>query len=194
MAISVTWSPPTDSHGLSIDRYVVQVYDVGGPEPRYQSTLVASCPPCGSVVFPPAPPDHSYAFAVWPHVASGYGRPAGSETYRTPSLPGTPVAIAARPGPGPGTVTATWMPPASDGGAPLDGYVVQIYDVTATPVYLASQRTGCGSCAATTFAGLAPDHRYQVAVYAHSAAGLGNPGASGTTGTAGSASSTSASR
>src|SRR5690242_19980709 len=41
----------------------------------------------------------------------------------TPTPPGTPTGLTASPGNG--TVTLSWSAPSSDGGSPVDGYVIQ---------------------------------------------------------------------
>lgn len=85
------------------------------------------------------------------------------------SHPSAPRSVHAKPGNT--TVRVSWVPPLSDGGAPVDGYRVQRADATAGPW------TTVADLAATTFAwkntGLTNGTTYYFRTRAHNVAGWG---------------------
>ncbi len=83
-----------------------------------------------------------------------------------PSVPQAPSAVT--PVPGDGQVTLTWLPPPSDGGAPVTSYEVTTYPGETTT-------TVAGSMSSATITGLTNGTRYLFVVSARNAAGVGAP-------------------
>lgn len=88
------------------------------------------------------------------------------------ATPGAPATIAARAGDGEATVT--WAPPANNGGAPVDNYLVRAKDTDSGDV---QEKTVGASTMSTTVTGLTNGHSYVLSVAAHNSAGYGPPAA-----------------
>jgi hypothetical protein len=84
----------------------------------------------------------------------------------TPVAPGAPTGLAATPGDG--TVTLSWFAPSSDGGSPVDGYVIE--GGTSPSATSITERVG-GTAAAVS--GLTNGTTYYFRVNAHNSSGDG---------------------
>jgi hypothetical protein len=123
----------------------------------------------------------SYSFAVYVHNGVGYGSPAASNTATLPVPASAPRSVTAQPGTSLGAAALSWLAPASDGGAAIDGYLVQAFDVTTSGVQFAGQQTTtCGPCTTSTYGGLIPSHSYVFNIYAHNIVGYSPVAASNT--------------
>jgi len=179
--ITVTWKPPTSTGTSSITKYIVQAFVVG-------TTVVpvgyayTPCGPCTKVTLGPVPPGGHFRFVIYAVNASGPGVPGGSNVVIAPGLPSAPLDVTALDGSAKGTAVLSWSAPTANGGAPVDRYLVQTYDVTGPkPIYSGGEYTSCGACTNATVTGLQLDHKYEFAVWAHNGAGFGRtPAASGT--------------
>ncbi|MFN8516883.1 MAG: fibronectin type III domain-containing protein, partial [Chloroflexia bacterium] len=85
------------------------------------------------------------------------------------TMPDVPTKVAATPGNA--SATVTWEPPFTDGGSPIDSYMVGIQP-TAGGAAQTRQITELGALA-TTFSGLANGTQYTASVTAHNALGDG---------------------
>jgi Fibronectin type III domain len=84
----------------------------------------------------------------------------------TPAAPGAPTGLTATPGNG--TVTLSWSAPASDGGSPVDGYVIQ-GGTSPSDASITDQVTGTTA----TMSGLTNGTMYFFRVNAHNSSGDG---------------------
>lgn len=121
----------------------------------------------------------SYGWKKFYSSESGNGsHPVVEVTWSDPvTVPGTPQAGTAYPFDAAGLVT--WAPPASNGGATIDQYLVAAYDA-ATSTYTGIATTACGSCSSAVLGSLVNGRSYFFAVWAHNAVGYGNPTLSNT--------------
>ena len=113
-----------------------------------------------------------------PAAASAFVRMARDPFYGGPgaSTPAAPVIGTARPGVAGGavTATATWGPPASDGGAPLLGYRVRALRLSSTGTVLSTTTSGLRPAASRSFEMSLPQAgSYRFTVQAVNATGSG---------------------
>ena len=115
--ISLSWSTPSSNGGAAIDYYIVYKNGTDIAHPTSNSQIIAGL--TNGI---------SYTFKVAAHNAAGNG-PRSSGVAATPiaaptapTVPGIPTGLAATPGNA--QVSLSWMAPASNGGAPIDYYIV----------------------------------------------------------------------
>ena len=93
-------------------------------------------------------------------------------TWNTPATaPSSPTNAVATPANN--SANVTWGLSASDGGAAIDSYWVNVFDGN-TNAYLA-QVSVCATCTSATIGGLMNGHPYWFAVYAHNGINFSNP-------------------
>lgn len=103
-----------------------------------------------------------------------YGRKIDWEHADRPSPPGKPYLVPETPDQQPDFITIRWSPPASDGGAPIIGYLVE-HRRTGSPHWLrASPNLAVDT--EFTLTGLEPGWRYQFRVSAENDVGRSDPG------------------
>lgn len=160
-SVTVSWQPPSDPGDPPLSGYAV-IVEPGGARlavPAGETSRVVTGLEAGV----------AYTFAVEAVNAAGAGpASAPSNAVTLVSVPGPPTAVAA--GAGDGTITATWQPPASDGGSAVVSYLV-----TAVPGG-ATATVPAGTLAAQ-LTGLANGVTYSVTVAAVNSAGAGPPSA-----------------
>lgn len=144
-----SWAAPEDVNGSSIYAYELVIDGTTACQPEGFSCTVYNLTN-----------GRSYQAVVY--ALNGAGRSTASETLTvTPrTVPGAPTQLAATPGDG--KVTLTWTAPASNGGAPIQGYQVLGGDGCST--------TGATTCTVT---GLTNGRRYSFQVLAINVAGGG---------------------
>ncbi len=137
-AAAVTWTAPADTGGSPVTGYVVSVFEGEGTEPVATVERPADAT---SADVTDLTNGTTYGLTVTAVNAAGAGTPSGRLTV-------TPVTPATVPGaPTIGTVTGgnaaaslTWTPPAEDGGSPITGYVVSVYEGDGTEVLQSVER------------------------------------------------------
>jgi fibronectin type III domain protein len=97
---------------------------------------------------------------------------AASARQATPTVPGAPTGLAATPGDG--TATLSWSPPGSDGGSPVDSYVIE---GGTSPSSGGIVEQAGGHRHAATISGLTNGTTYYFRVHAQNAYGDGAPAA-----------------
>ncbi len=152
-AVTLSWSPPSYQGDTSITGYLVTSTPAGG---ACATSGATSCVLTGLSNGTP------YTFTIQASNAGGAGAVVVSPAVVPRTVPGPPVAVTATSGHE--ELTASWRPPASDGGAPVTGY-----RATAEP--------GGRSCTTAdttcTITGLAIGRPYTVTVVASNEAGDG---------------------
>ena len=123
--ITLTWHAPTSSGGATIDKYAVQVSltgttgwgTLGSPA---TTSYTATSMPNGTKLF----------FRIVAHNAAGYGKSSSVVNVVPRTVPGALVDCSATQPYGPGTTTmwVAWSYPMSNGGAPIDYFVVEAWD------------------------------------------------------------------
>ncbi|MBZ4419115.1 FG-GAP-like repeat-containing protein [Myxococcus sp. RHSTA-1-4] len=111
---SVSWKAPADTGGLPVSGYVVTAMPGGASQQVDGAATSAS--------FTGLEDDTAYTFTVAARNEVGPGGSAGTEPILTPTRPGAPALVEAKPGVR--SITVSWEPPASDGRAPLTGFTV----------------------------------------------------------------------
>ena len=163
--LTVNWSAPTDTGGLPIIGYTIDVTEpVGAPAVANQTVGNVT-----SAVFTGLLNQQSYSFTVAAITANGTG-PASAPVAGTPNgpvVPGAPLINAAVPGDG--SVTVHFTPPASNGGAAIDSYTVTVTQPGSPPIV--TTVTGPGS--PITVTGLTNGVVHTVVVKAHNVEGFG---------------------
>lgn len=91
-----------------------------------------------------------------------------------PSPPGKPYLVPENPEQQPDVITIRWSPPASDGGAPIIGYLVE-HRRTGSPHWLRAS-PNLAEDTELTLTGLEPGWRYQFRVTAENDIGRSDPG------------------
>lgn len=161
---SVQWKPSPSSDAVRTVARLVQG-DGTGATPQSGVPLDVTGT---SATLPTVPTGQRYTVAVFAVDAAGNVSSAGTAGFGTTPVtvmtPSSPTITGIEPGPG--SVTVSFTPPASDGGLPITGYEVSTGSFTAT-----------GSESPITLTGL-PRNNYQVRVNAVNAAGKGLASAS----------------
>jgi Fibronectin type III domain len=154
--VSLGWSAPSSNGGAVIDYYIVYR---NGTDIAHQTTNGQIVTGLTNGV--------SYTFTVAAHNAAGNG-PQSSGVAATPitaktapNVPGMPTGLAATPGSA--QVSLSWTAPTSNGGAPIDYYIVYL---NGTDV---QHPTGTGA----SVTGLSNGQTYDFSVAAHNSAGAG---------------------
>jgi len=167
---SVTWTPPASNGGTPITGYAVKVVDA------LTNTQIGALHPAAANATSLTVTGLANGTAVGLQVQAS--NVVGSSAFSALSNTVTPAATAPD-APTIGTATAgnasalvTWTPPASDGGAPITGYSVQVVDAaTSAPVgALHPAPAGATSLSVT---GLANGTAYSFQVQATNAVGPG---------------------
>lgn len=167
-AAYVSWTAPAAGGGGAVDGYRVVAFPSG-------ATVVAPCGQCTTVYFTGLPNGNATSFAVYAHNSAGYSLLPATSARVTPQAPPelAPPAPANVSATADGlSATITWTPPASDGGATIDRYMIQAYDDTlsaqgARYTYFAGAIYACGTCTSATFTGLTNGDTYHFVVWSH---------------------------
>jgi hypothetical protein len=117
----------------------------------------------------------AYRFQVRALNVAGPGPFSGLSTAVTPrTVPGAPVIGTATSGTPGGTITALarWAPPASDGGAAINGYVVTALRMSATGAVLSATNSAFQPATARSLQMTLTAGNYRFVVRARNAAGL----------------------
>jgi fibronectin type 3 domain-containing protein len=117
--ILLSWQPPADDGGTPVTGYRLYRSATAGPgELHALLGLVLTFNDTG------LGPGETWHYTLHALNAAGEGDAAGPINATTIAGPTAPSAGNATAGPGPGDVTVSWSPPASDGGASVLGYRV----------------------------------------------------------------------
>ena len=162
-SVVLSWAPPSSTGGSAITGYVVIPY-VGTTaltSRSFNSTATTQ-------TVTGLTNGTSYRFRVRARNAVGVGPQSAFSAAVTPiGLPGVPTVGTAYAGNG--SVVLSWSPPSSDGGSPINGYVVVPY-VGSTAL---NSRTFGSALTTQTVTGLTNGTTYRFRVRARNAAGLG---------------------
>lgn len=157
--VSLSWQAPADG-GSPLTGYTVQA--TTGTGPASSATVAASAT---SYVLTGLQPATTYTVTVLATNAVGSG-PGTSTSATTPDVPGAPNSPAATGGDG--TATVTWGAPTTDGGSP-----VQLYLVTVGTPGGATTTVVPAPATTATVGGLVDGTSYDVTVQAVNAVGAG---------------------
>ncbi len=161
--VTVTWTAPDDDGGTAILGYEVTPRRGGEDGPTLVTSTAAT-----SAVVPDLVNGADYTFTVRARNGVGLGPASSASAPVTPrTTPGAPTGVAGTAGDG--QVALTWTAPASNGGAPITGYVVtpSRAGVPQAPITLT------GAATSTTVTGLTNGSGYTFTVAATNAAGTG---------------------
>jgi hypothetical protein len=169
-SLTVTWSAPTDAGGAAVTGYVVSVYSGTGTQP-VRTTRPGRTATSTSVTGL----TNGTAYTVTVAAVNRLG--TGPATARSvPTTPAVPVVAPSAPTlrnatAGVRSATVIWRAPGRDGGSPITGYVVHVYQGTSNTVL----RTLPASATATslTVTGLTSGTTYRFRVAAENAVGTG---------------------
>ncbi|HEX3393679.1 MAG TPA: DNRLRE domain-containing protein [Acidimicrobiales bacterium] len=164
---TISWAPPASSGGAPISTYYVYIFTYPG---YVYSGYVTACATCTSASVGGVNGQQYQAFVG---AYNGTLGPWGlSNVYTEAAPPSVPLNIVATAANGSGT--ARWSPPASNGGVPVEWYLVVAYD-NVGPTQVGGFWV-CGTCTSTTYPGLTNGHSYVIAVWAdNTPGGLGAP-------------------
>nr|XP_006823015.1 PREDICTED: titin-like [Saccoglossus kowalevskii] len=172
--MTLTWAPPEDDGGSKIIGYVVEKCDV--KHRRWSRAHKEELVTDTSVTVYELNEGSEYIFRVSAENAAGVGKPSqpsdvikARPPYNVPSAPGKPEVIDTTLT----SVTLTWTPPEDDGGAPLEGYVIERCDVGRDRWITANKET-CLELEYTV-TGLFEGNEYLFRVCAENLAGIGKP-------------------
>ena len=152
--VHLSWTAPLSNGGSPIDYYVVYRNGADVTHEAGTSTNVSGL--INGV---------SYSFTVAAHNSAGVGaqsEPVSSTPSATIAVPGSPTGLNATPGNG--QVQLSWTAPASNGGAPIDYYIVYQDSVDVAHVNVTT----------ATMANLINGVSYSFTVAAHNSAGVGS--------------------
>lgn len=154
---TVSWAAPSSTGGAPITEYTATA-SPGGQTCKTSGALTCTVTGLTNGV--------SYVFSVTATNSAGTGPPSAASgvVIPNPSKPGPPTSLSVTPGNG--QLTVTWAPPASDGGSPITGYVVDVDLSTETCTWVPGPLT-------CTVTGLQNGTFYQLRVYAVNANGVG---------------------
>ncbi|KAG9509578.1 Twitchin [Fragariocoptes setiger] len=192
---SLAWRAPRDDGGAPVTNYVVERLDVTGGVPPSSSLDDARWTKCSAFVKGTQyevlglEPQHAYLFRV--RAENQYGTSAPLETPRdAPVVAKFPFDVPSAPGApriddyDATSVRLSWTPPSSDGGAKLQGYRLEVRDLSASD--MTGAEGGWLPVAGTDAFNLVKDtefkctnlmagHEYEFRVRAKNAAGLSAP-------------------
>uniref|UniRef100_A0A8C6UBN4 Titin n=1 Tax=Neogobius melanostomus TaxID=47308 RepID=A0A8C6UBN4_9GOBI len=167
------WSHPSHDGGASISHYIIEKRETS----RLSWTVVEPKIQAISYKITKLLPGNEYIFRVTAVNKYGVGEPLESEPvvarnpFTTPSAPSTPEAGAITRD----SIVLTWERPENDGGASIEGYVLEKRDKDGI------RWTKCNKKRLTDLrfrcTGLNEGHSYEFRVSAENAAGVGKPSA-----------------
>jgi hypothetical protein len=164
--VTLTWSAPSSDGGSPVTGYEVLQDDVSiSTVPASPRSLVVTGLTRGT----------SYTFGVRAINAVGSG-PAATISASVPAIaPGAPLIGRAASGAkgGKKTATATWQPPADDGGAAILHYQVVAYHLNSTGAVIGTARSGQLPATARSLKMTLAAGRWRFAVLARNAVGAG---------------------
>lgn len=165
---TVAWSPPSSDGGSPIFGYAV-VTSIGGVVQSTQSFDASTT----TRTITGLANGTAHTFQVFAVNAEGSSPLSAPSSPVTPSQPATAPSVMAPPVgvPGDGSVTLSWSPPASDGGAPITSYRV----VTLQGSQVQSTQDFDASTTTRTITGLTNGTPYRFQVGALNAAGISPP-------------------
>lgn len=166
---TVAWAAPAYGGQPPLDAYWVFYYVWNGSTWVYVNA-VGLPSTARSAVLTGLVNGATYVAYVYSHNSIGWGGWGVTAAF-VPAAPPTPVQnLVANGGNTVGSVR--WVAPASNGGLPVDFYLLAVINVS-TSTY--TTQTVCGTCTWTTFGGLTNGTPYNVAVWPHnpSSAGYG---------------------
>lgn len=165
---SVSWAPPANNGGAAVDSYIVYAYSY--PSGAYANTYAYVCATCVPATVPGLANGQQYYFVAYAHNAVNWGGGAVSNVVvPTPQPPGPPRSPSATPRNR--SAIVSWVPPADNGGTPVDYYGVFAYSYPSY-TYL-SYTQGCATCTSVTVPNLTNGQQYYFAIYAHNAVNWG---------------------
>ncbi|KAL3982100.1 Fibronectin type III domain family protein [Acanthocheilonema viteae] len=170
---TLDWKPPIDDGGLPIDNYVVERYD----------TSTGHWIPCAKVnggqttaVIDGLIEGHEYKFRVSAVNAEGesdsldtLGTILAKNPYDAPGKTGKPEVVDWDKD----HVDLSWTPPTNDGGAPIEGYVIEMKERFA-PFWKEVKEVPADQITATV-PNLKEGYEYEFRIKAKNKAGLGDP-------------------
>jgi len=158
-SVTLTWTPPFNG-GSPISGYVIERTVNGVPTTQTVGNVTtATLSGLGNGT--------PHDFRVAAVTAAGQGAWSNTVVLTPLAAPGTPTGLAAEVGDG--SVTLSWTPPASTGGAAITGYTVR-YTLNGSPVTV-----DVGPATSTVISGLSNGTTYQITftVQARNEAGAG---------------------
>ncbi|KRY50894.1 Twitchin [Trichinella britovi] len=172
--ITLGWKAPEDDGGIPISHYVVEMLD-----PQLGHWVVAGKTPTGDsteYTVENLIPGHDYKFRVKAQNANGESdalettKPITAKNpYDEPGKPGQPQVMDWDEN----FIEIGWTPPESDGGAPIESYIVEIKEKF-SPFWSKAGETPA-DVTAFKVTDLTPGNEYQLRVRAKNKAGPGEP-------------------
>jgi len=166
-SVTLTWAPPSNDGGAAVDAYRVE-RSLGNTS-QWQVLATTTATTHLDTYLDPAA---VYFYRVSAHNAVGWGPPSGSVgvSPESPGQPSHPLDLTIVPGAT--SLTATWQPPADDGGAAITGYYAQLRSGSCNGGLMVQASTASTS---VVFAGLQSGDVYCVLVGALTAYSVGGP-------------------
>ncbi|MBK6762665.1 MAG: fibronectin type III domain-containing protein [Micrococcales bacterium] len=157
----ITWKPPTPSSARAgVTSYEIAVSPGGTLFQFPGDAVTATVPGLQTGV--------TYTFTVTPISATGRGPESDQSNPLTlPDAPSAPRNVRAAAGSAPGSAVVSWIPPASNGGVPMDSYRVCLLGGTC--------QDEAGSSQQSTFTGLTAETPLIFTVTGRNEAGLESP-------------------
>jgi hypothetical protein len=153
-SVDLAWEGPASNGGAAVSGYTVRVLGAGAQSLTGTATTIGGLTPATS-------------YRAWIVATNNVGDgPQAEVTFRTPRAPDPPTGLTAQIGATWSTAHLTWIPPGSDGGSPLTGYVVQVAGGAAYAI---------GNVTSYDVTGLAKHTTYSFTVRATNAVGSGTP-------------------
>ena len=152
--VVLSWSAPVNNGGASIDYYLVLINGTASPD-RYTTD---------SATFTGLSNGHTYSFTVIAHNLIGTSVQSSTVTatpFATMTVPDLPTGLRALPGDG--QVVLSWSVPDSNGGSPIDYYLVSVDGVAGPDHY---------STNSTAIPHLINGQMYSFTVAAHNVVGM----------------------
>lgn len=166
-AVKVRWAAPSSNGGAAIDKYAVQRFNF---TTRKWNTVKTTSSRARSWTNTGLTNGRKYYFRVVAHNRLGWGRVSAQASATPRTVPAAPRYLEADLYNS--ALGTFWLPPATDGGAPVDSYRVEISIDGATWTGARNVPTpGIKTDAPVMFTGLTAGTRYWLRVRAHNAAG-----------------------